>query len=270
MAALDSLPALRTLALTIDDAGIARVRLTRPDEGNPINRRFFAELREAATVCELNAAVRCVLISAGGRYFSVGGDVRVLAEGTQTLQHFIRDGGSDFCVALSKLMRMRAPVVVAVHGMAVGGMVGVIAACDAVVAARSASFYAGYTALGLSPDGGATYMLPRIVGDRRARAFYLRNETWSAQRAFDYGLVTDLVDDEALDETSEALASELAAGPTAAFGELKNLLVSSSDASLETQLELELRATARTAATDDAERAVKAVAARERPAFRGR
>lgn len=260
---------METLSFEVTD-GIARISSSRPEAGNPIDERFFAELVDVTTAIETDEAVRAVLITAEGKYFSIGGNLADLRESPEALQHFIRRGGSDFITAIAKLHRMRAPVVVAVHALAVGGLVPLIAACDIVLAGRSASFYAAYPALGLSPDGGATYFLPRLVGDRRARAFYLRNQTWTAEQAYEYGLVSEVVEDDELRAHAEAVAAELAAGPTCAFGEIKNLLAVSHAATLETHLEHELRATSRTGRTADALNAIESVAAKQRPVFEGR
>lgn len=258
-------------AFTLDVAGgIARVHFTQSDRGNPFDEVSTRELSLVATECDEDPAVRCAVITAGGRYFSVGGDLRSLGASREALPRFIKNATVGFHTGLSRLARMDAPTVVAVHGLAAGGGVSLVAACDFAVAARSASFYCAYPAIGLSVDGGGSYWLPRRVGSRRAASFYLRNETWTAEQALEHGLVSEVVDDDRLGSRVDELAAELAAGPTRAYGEVKNLLLSSPDQSLEGQLELEARAMARAARTDDAWNAISAVAAKQKPTFEGR
>lgn len=258
-------------AFTLDVAGgVATVRFTQGDRGNPFDATSCAELSRVATECDEDPAVRCVVIRAGGRFFSVGGDLGALSESRDGVQRFIKNATVGLHSGVSRLARMDAPTVAAVHGMAAGGGVSLIAGCDFVVAAESASFYCAYPGIGITVDGGGSYWLPRRVGTRRAASFYLRNETWTAAQALGYGLISEVVADDALDARVDALAAELAAGPTRAFGEVKNLLLSSPDQPLEAQLELEARALARATRTDDAWNAISAVANKTEPTFEGR
>jgi 2-(1,2-epoxy-1,2-dihydrophenyl)acetyl-CoA isomerase len=230
---------------------------------------FCVELSRIATACSRDPSVRCVLIDADGRFFSVGGDLRTLGQDRETLRSFIDDATVGLHSAVARFARMDAPVVVAVHAMAAGGGVSLAAAADFCLAARSARFYAAYQGIGLAIDGGGSHFLPRRVGSRRATSFYLRNETWTAEEALTYGLVTEVVDDDTLADSAWALATELAAGPTRSFGEVKRLLASSFDQPLDTQLELEARAMARTVLTQDTWNAITAVADRKKPSFAG-
>jgi 2-(1,2-epoxy-1,2-dihydrophenyl)acetyl-CoA isomerase len=257
-----------SFTLTID-GGIARVRLAQPDRGNPFDLRFCLELSRIATVCDEHPDVRCVLIDADGRFFSVGGDLKTLGKDQGTLRAFIKDASVGLHSAVARFARMDAPVIVAVHATAAGGAVSLAAAADFCLAARSARFYAAYQGIGLAIDGGGSHFLPRRVGSRRATAFYLRNQTWIAEEAADYGLVSEVVDDDLLADTASALAAELAAGPTRSYGEVKGLLASSWDQPLDAQLELEARAMARTVRTEDTWNAITAVAANKKPTFVG-
>lgn len=141
---------------------------------------------------------------------------------------------------------------------------------DFCLAGRSANFYAAYLGIGLSPDGGGTHALTRLVGPRRAAEFYLRNETWTADEAAGHGLVSEVVDDAELGTRARQLAAELAGGPTRAFGEVKNLLLAAVDQPLEASLEAESRAMGRVTRTEDSWNAITAVAAKQRPTFSGR
>jgi 2-(1,2-epoxy-1,2-dihydrophenyl)acetyl-CoA isomerase len=251
------------------EQSIARVRLAQDDRGNPFDATFCSELRAIASACAEDPGVRCVLIEAGGRFFSVGGDLATLGRDPHELRMFIKNATVDLHAAVSRFARMDAPVIVAVHALAAGGGVSLAAAADFCLAARSARFYAAYQGVGLAIDGGGSHFLPRRVGSRRATEFYLRNETWTAEEAHARGLISDVVDDETLSERAWALATELASGPTRSYGEVKNLLASTWDQPLEAQLELEARAMSRTVRTHDTWAAITSVAAKRRPIFRG-
>lgn len=257
------------VALDIAD-GTARVTLTQPDRGNPFDLDFCTTLSRVATECDENDDVRAVLITAQGRYFTVGADLRTMTRDRAALPRFIKDATVGLHSAISRFARMRAPVVLAAHALVVGGGVALSAAADFCLAARSARFYAAYTGIGLLCDGGGSTFLPRRIGVRRTAEFLMRNQTWTAEQALANGLVTDVVDDDALADAATALAAELATGPTAAFGEIKNLLLSTWEQPIEAQMELEARAMARVCRTDDAWTGVTEVAAHRTPTFRGR
>jgi 2-(1,2-epoxy-1,2-dihydrophenyl)acetyl-CoA isomerase len=154
--------------------------------------------------------------------------------------------------------------------MTAGGAVALVAGADFALASTNAKFYAAFAGIGIVSDSGGTYFLPRRMGTRRATQFYMLNETLSAEEAATCGLVNKVVAAEALEAEAWALARRLAQGPTLAFGEAKNLLLSSPMESLEGQLELEARAMARVTSTEDAWGAMRAVLAKQKPAFEGR
>jgi 2-(1,2-epoxy-1,2-dihydrophenyl)acetyl-CoA isomerase len=256
-------------ALTLEVAdGVATITLDQAERGNPFDLRLCNELSLAATECDEDPAVRAVLIRAEGRFFSVGGDLRTLGADRDGLPRFVKNATTTFHSAVSRFARMDAPVVTAVHALAAGGGVSLLAGADIVVASPQARFYAAYQGIGLAVDGGGTHHLPRRVGLGRARCFYLRNQTWDAEQAHAYGLVDELVADDPAD-AARAIAGELAAGPTRAFGAVKRLLADTFDRPLEHQLEAEARAMAETGRTADAWGAIGAVAAREQPSFAG-
>ena len=249
--------------------GIAHVTFARPDRGNPFDLAFCTSLSRVATECDENRSVRVVLITARGPYFTVGADLKTMAADREALPRFIKDATVGLHSAISRFARMNAPVVLAAHALVVGGGVALSAAADFCLAARSARFYAAYTGIGLLCDGGGSTFLPRRIGVRRTTEFLMRNQTWTAEEAVAHGLVTDVVDDDALASAARGLAAELAAGPTASFGEIKNLLLSTWEQPVEAQMELEARAMARVCRTDDAWTGVTEVAARRTPVFRG-
>ena len=251
------------------EEGIAHITLDQAERGNPIDMRFNEELTRIATECDENPEVRCVLIDASGKFFGVGADLKTMNRDRTALPIFVKNATVGSHSALSRFARMNAPVVVAVHALAVGGFVALCAAADFCIAARTAKFYAAYTGIGLVPDAGGTTFIPRRIGVRRAAEFLMRNQMWDAQTALEAGLLSHVVDDDKLRDEAWALARELAAGPTIAFGEIKNLLLSTWAQPIEAQMELEARAMARVTRTDDAWNGICDVAARRKPTFDG-
>ncbi len=250
--------------------GVAHITLNQPERGNPFDLAFSLELCAIATEVDEDTSVRSVLIDARGEYFSVGADLKTMVTGRGELAKFIKNATAGLHMALSRLSRMPAPVVVSVQALAVGGSVALCAAADFCIAARTARFYSAYTGIGLVPDGGGSTFLPRRVGTRRATDFLMRNRTWTAEQAVEYGLINEVFNPEDLESESWALARELAAGPTVAFGEIKNLLLSTYEQPVEAQMEQEARAMVRATRSDDAWSAINAVLAKQEPMFTGR
>ncbi len=260
---------LTAFALEITD-GVAHITMNQPERGNPFDRRFAEEFDWLATECTVRPEVRAVLIDAAGRFFSVGGDLNALTKSREDLARFVSAATSNLHMGISRFARMNAPVVAAVHGMAAGGAVALVAGADFVLASPNAKFYAAFAGIGIISDSGGSYYLPRRMGSRRAAQFFMLNETLTADEAASAGLINRVVASETLADEAFALAKRLAEGPTLAYGEAKNLLLSSPIESLEAQLENEARAMARVAATDDAWNAMRAVLAKQKPNFRGR
>lgn len=260
---------LTAFEFAIED-GVARITLNQADRGNPLDGQFAEDLNKLATECTVNPEVRSVLIDAKGRFFSVGGDLNSLARDRRDLANFVSTATADLHMAISRFARMNAPVVVAVHGLAAGGAVALIAGADFALASPAAKFYAAFAGIGIVSDSGGSYYLPRRMGSRRATQFLMLNETLSAEEAAASGLINRIVSADSLGEEALALAQELALGPTLAYGEIKNLLISSETEGLEAQLENEARAMARITRTDDAWNAMQAVLGKRKPSFEAR
>lgn len=251
--------------------GVAHVTWNQPERGNPFDGTFCREYAQIAVECDEHPDVRAVLMTARGRFFSVGGDVKTFTRDREALPRFIKSAAADLHAGVSRFARMDAPVVMACRSLVTGGAVALTAAADFAIATADARFYAAFTGIGFSCDCASSFNLPRRVGHRRALDFLLRNRTWSAAEALEYGLVNEVVADEgALDAAVSALAAELAAGPTRAYGEIKRLFLSGQEQPLESQMESEARALARAARTDDAWQALNAVLEKQTPTFKGR
>lgn len=251
------------------DAGLGRLVLARPDRRNALDPVQARELADVAVRASQDQSLRALLVTATGPAFHVGGDLKHFA-GVDDTGATIRDMTMNLHAAVSRLVRMDAPVVMAVQGAAAGAGMSLAISGDLVLAGASASFTMAYTAAGLVPDGSATWFLPRLVGQRRAAELMFTNRRLTATEALDWGLITRVVADDDLVVEAETLATELAAGPTVAFGATKSLLRTSLSATLETQMEDESQAIAHAAGTADGQEGIAAFLAKRRPEFTGR
>jgi 2-(1,2-epoxy-1,2-dihydrophenyl)acetyl-CoA isomerase len=250
--------------------GIGEIVLNEPARGNPFDDVFCRDLCDAANRASEDRRVRAILIRAEGKYFSVGADLKWLGRDRDELPLLLKQATADLHMAVVRLARSDAPVVIAVHALATGGAVALTAMADFAIAARSARFYAAYNRIGFVSDGAGSYFLPRRVGVRASADFLMRNKTWGAGEALARGLISEVVEDVALLQTARTLAAELAAGPTRTLGEMKQLLLGTFDTPIEAQLEREAQAIARAARTDDSWNAIQAVMHRRDPVFEGR
>ena len=261
--------AFTQLSLTAEN-GLARLTLTNADKGNPIDAVLCAEVCEAAILLSEDPSVRAVLLTAEGNAFSYGGDISAFIGDLGSLPKNIKRWTATLHSGLARLQRMDPPIVAAVQGVCAGGMVGVIAGADIVVAAEDARFVAAFAGIGFSNDSGSSVMYARRMGIARARKFLLLNETLDAHEALAIGLVDEVVSVDQAKERAEEIATRLAAGPTKAFGEIRRLFATVEDQPLEAQLELEAQALARCAGTEDAHEAILAFTEKRKPMFKGR
>lgn len=245
---------------------VGYVTLNRPHAGNSLDLGMAKELMAVALECERDKNVRAVLLRGAGNNFSMGGDVK-LFHVQADLQSYLREITSYFHLAVSRLARLDAPVIAAVQGVAAGGGFSLAIACDLVVAADSATFLMAYTKIGMAPDGGSTYFLPRLVGLKRAMELTLTNRRLTALEAREFGLITEVVAAEKLTARAEELARALALGPTGAFGAAKRLLHNGWNESLETQMEWESRAIAEAGGTADGKEGVTAFLEKRKARF---
>ena len=249
--------------------GVAQITLNRPEAGNALNLKLAQELLRAVMRCDEESEVRAVVLAGAGRMFCVGGDLRSFTEQGEQLSRHLKEVTTYLHAAVSRMVRMDAPVVAAVHGAAAGAGLSLTCACDLVVATQSARFSMAYTKAGLTPDGSSTYYLPRLVGLKRATELALTNRELSAQEAVEWGIVTRMVPDDDLSEYATELASQLAVGATKALGAAKRLLHSGWTETLETQMEHETQTIADIARTADAREGITAFMEKRSPEFTG-
>jgi 2-(1,2-epoxy-1,2-dihydrophenyl)acetyl-CoA isomerase len=255
-----------TIELDVD-AGVARLTLNRPNEANAIDARMAAELRDAAIAIRFDPGVRTVLLAARGKLFCGGGDLQVFRDAGAGAGGALAGIAADLHVALSTFAEMDAPVVAAVRGAAGGAGMSLVAGADIVVAGERAKFTMGYTAVGLTPDGGSTFFLSRVVGLRRAMDLVLTNRVLDARTAEEWGLVTRVVPDERVDDEASALAATLAAGPTGALGLAKRLLLDGASAGLAEAFNREAVGISGAASTPDGREGIAAFVEKRAPQF---
>ena len=249
--------------------GLARLILNRPQAANAFDLAMARELIEVATICDEDPRIRVVLLTGAGRLFSAGGDLRSFAASEDEIPTLMKATAEALHVAVAKFARMSAPLVAAVNGAAAGAGMSLVTMTDIAIAAESATFSMAYTAAGLTPDGGSTYFLPRVVGMRRAKELILTNRRLSAAEALEWGIVERVVPDGELMPAAEELARSLASGPTRAFGATKKLLITGQTASLEEQLDAESSAIVAMTRTSDGHEGIAAFLEKRKPVFNG-
>lgn len=247
----------------------AYITLNRPEAFNGLNLVVGKELMHAAIRCDESSEIRAVVLTGVGKAFSAGGDLKYFASFGDQLSTILKEMTVYCHAAASRLIRMDKPLITAVNGAAAGMGMSFAIAGDIILAAESASFIAAYTAVGLSPDGAMTYLLPRMIGLSRARELMMTNRRLKAQDALEWGLVNKVVPDNDLLKEAEILAKFFANGPTRSFGMVKKLLNENFSATLETQMEREARGVAEMARTRDGLEGVNAFVGKRRPIFEG-
>ena len=257
-----------TVLLDVRD-GVAHLTLNRPDDANAITPELATDLLAAATAIELDPSVRAVLLSGAGSRFCGGGDLRGFDAAGDDLPFGIRSLIPTLHSAIAMLARGNVPIVAAVHGSVAGAGMGLAGMSDIVVAGESTKFVMAYTAVGLSPDGSSSWFLPRLVGLKRALELTLTNRVLSAHEALDMGLITKVVPDADVLDEAGAVASQLAAGPTIAYGIARRLLHASLEDTFETHLAREADGIARTSGTRDAREGINAFVEKRPPTFTG-
>ncbi len=256
--------------LFTQEGAVATVALNRPEALNAINLKLGEELLDCLERCAEDASIRAVILTGKGRAFFAGADLRQVQENLNDAPSFLKQVIRYLHPVVSVIRRMPKPVICAVNGVAAGAGFPLAVCCDIVIAAESARFSLAYVNIGLNPDGGSTFFLPRLLGLQRTCYLAFTGEFVDARRAEQWGLVSQVVKDEELMEVATALATKLAAGPTLAMGRAKALINQSLTESMETQMENETRAIALSAATEDFQEGVTAFLSKRSPVFKAR
>jgi 2-(1,2-epoxy-1,2-dihydrophenyl)acetyl-CoA isomerase len=251
------------------DGGVARITLNRPEAANAIDVSLARALREAVEQVAADDSVRVVVLTGAGDRFCGGGDVRSFAQ-ADDLPEMLEEVLAELHPAVAGLGALSVPVVASVQGSVAGAGLALVAGCDLVLAAYSTKLVMAYTGIGLVPDGGSTWYLPRVVGVRRALELALTNWVLTADEAHEWGIVSRVVPDSELAEKTDAFVAQLAAGPTVAYGAAKRLIRGSLSSSLENQLALEMTEMVAAGGTADAAEGVRAFSEKRPPTFQGK
>ena len=245
---------------------VALVTLNRPQSSNTLNLQMAMDLLAAAMTCARNAQVRAVVLSGAGRHFSFGGDLRGMTGHEGAGGDYVRELTTYLHAAISHFVRMDAPVIAAVNGTAAGAGVGLVAMADLALCGRSSQFNLAYTRVGLTPDAGTSFLLPRIVGLKRSMELLLLNRALSAAEALEWGLVNEVVEDDELPSRALEVAEELSRGARGAYGATKRLMAQSVGA-FESQMTLESEAIAAQVVSAEGAEGIGAFLAKRPPRF---
>lgn len=252
------------------DKGVARLVLNRPDVLNSFTAAMHSEVREALTVASEDVAVRAVLLTGAGRGFCAGQDLNDRSVSEDGAPPNLGDSVEKYYNPLIRLLTgMPKPVICAVNGVAAGAGANIALACDIVIAARSASFIESFAKLGLIPDSGGTWILPRLVGMARAKGLAMLGPKVSAEQALAWGMIWQVVDDDELQATALALAEQMATQPTRGFAFTKQAFAASAVNMLDQQLELEKELMRAAGKTADYREGVAAFLEKRTPVYRG-
>lgn len=220
--------------------GVARITLNRPQCGNAIDLPMARSLDEVSIRCEADMTIRCVMLTGAGRMFCAGGDIGAMHSADEHVDALLSELAGTLHTAMARFARMAKPLLTLVNGPAAGAGLSLAMSGDVVLAARSSHYTAAYGTIGLTPDGGMSWLLPRLVGLRRAQEIILTNRRVKADEAEAIGIVTRTVDDNALRDEGDKLAAQLANAATRAIGAARALLRESFETPLEAQMEREV------------------------------
>jgi len=252
------------------DKGVAVLTLNRPDSLNSFTAEMHGEVRAVLTQAADDKQVRAVLLTGNGRGFCAGQDLndRAVSAG-ESLPDLGDSVEKYYSPLIIQITTMEKPVICAVNGVAAGAGANIALACDIVIAGRSASFIQSFARLGLIPDSGGTWILPRLVGMARAKGLAMLAPKVSAEQAEAWGMIWQVVDDEDLMSTALGLAEHMATQPTRGFAYTKQAFAASAANTLEVQLELEKELMRAAGKTHDYQEGVSAFLAKRTPVYKG-
>lgn len=247
---------------------VGRIILARPEAGNAVSPALIADLAAAVDAACASSA-RAILIAAQGPNFSLGGDLKHLANAGDKAADELAEMADGFHAAQLRLCAMPVPIVAAVRGNAIGGGFGLALSADYLICSHDARFSAGYSRLGLSSDAGMSFFLTRAVGVRKARTLMIDARFLLAEEAVRLGIADRSVPDDALDAAATGWAEELAAGPTAAYAAIKRLTDEAMTNDLGTHLDREASEIVALARRKDVVAAISAPLTKTKPVFEG-
>jgi 2-(1,2-epoxy-1,2-dihydrophenyl)acetyl-CoA isomerase len=259
-------PTFETIRLRIEH-DVAWLRLARPEHGNALDGSMAAELVQATRLLEGQPQLSCVVLAGEGTHFCLGGDLLAFRAESGDLPKYVRGLLTDLHQVIDSLVRMRPITIAAVNGTAAGAGLSLVCAADLAISAESARYTLAYTRVGLSPDGGSTWLLPRVIGTRRAREMAYTNRLLNATEALEWGLVNRVVADDDLDSEIESTLRQIAAASMHAQLSARALLCESDHNRLETQMELEGHTIVDAARHPDSQEGIGALLDKRTPTF---
>ena len=252
------------------DGGVATISFNRPQVMNALDAEVIHALRAACERARDDAAVRAILLRGNGPAFVAGGDIAMFHANRENLSAMAEELSAELHGAILALRAAPKPVIASVHGAVAGAGVSLLAAADLAIAADDTQFTLAYSRIGASPDGGATWFLPRLVGARRALESMLLADVFDAQTALRFGLINRVVAVADLVAETARLAQRLASGPTQAYAATKALVNQSFETSLAEQLDAEAAAFVQGTRTADFGEGVAAFVNKVKPEFKGK
>lgn len=247
---------------------VATISFNRPEAANGMSLALTTELAEAAQRVANDVDLKAVILTGEGRFFSAGGDINAMASAEHGAGTEVGLIAQQLHNALALFAGMNIPLICAVNGTAAGAGFSAAVSGDLVVAAKSAKFTMAYSKVGLSPDGGASYYLPRLIGLRKTQELMYTNRVLSADDALEWGLVTKVVDDGDLMDEAQAMANLFVTGSKQANASIKNLLEHSGKNSIQQQLNLESDTIATNADSEDGKEGIAAFIEKRKPEFK--
>lgn len=255
--------------LTTINNGVATIVLNRPEVFNSFNRAMALSLQSELDKCATDDEIRAIVLTGSGRAFCAGQDLgevtsEKLNPGFRTILE------EHYNPIIHKIRTIKKPIVAAVNGVAAGAGANIALACDIVIASEQASFIQAFSKIGLVPDSGGTFFLPRLIGFQRASALMLLGDKVEAKQALEMGMLYKMVSNDALEEETQKIAITLANMPTKALGMTKELLNTSMTNSLDEQLAMESTYQIEAAQTEDYKEGVTAFVEKRKPNFKGK
>ncbi len=260
---------MQTVKLDIDQ-NIAIISFNRVKEMNSFNHDMARELEVITTEVRLNDKIRAVCLKGEGPLFMAGGDIKYFYEHLDDLSNIVLSIIRLLSASINNITQMSKPILASAHGSVAGVGLSFVTACDLAIASEETKFTTAYSKIGLSPDGGMSHFLPRLVGTKRAMELFCLADVFSAEKAKEYGIINWVVPQEKLAEQTQQILSKLANGPTHAFAGAKNLVNHTFQTNLAEQMEREARYFLSCAKSQDFRSGVNAFINKSKPEFEGK